>query len=82
LVVLAVPLVVYDLARMALGHPEPAYGSSPESFVPTSPCAMTTHGLNMAVAPRDGGYRDAEWVVSVIAIIIVAVIAWRVWGDR
>jgi len=25
---------------------------------------------------------DAQWVISVIAIIIVAVIAWRVWGGR
>jgi len=23
---------------------------------------------------------EAQWVISVIAIIIVAVIAWRVWG--
>jgi len=25
---------------------------------------------------------EPQWVISVIAIIIVAVIAWRVWGDR
>jgi len=25
---------------------------------------------------------EAQWVISVIAIIIVAVIAWRVWGSR
>jgi hypothetical protein len=43
---------------------------------------MTTHGLNMAVARRDGGYMDAKWVISVIAIIIVGAIAWRVWDSR
>jgi len=25
---------------------------------------------------------EPQWVISVIAIIIVAVIAWRVWGGR
>jgi len=25
---------------------------------------------------------NPQWVISVIAIIIVAVIAWRVWGGR
>jgi len=25
---------------------------------------------------------DAQWVISVSAIIIVAVIAWRAWGNR
>ena len=24
---------------------------------------------------------EPQWVISVIAIIIVAVIAWRVWGE-
>jgi hypothetical protein len=31
---------------------------------------------------RDGGSMEPQWVISVIAIIIVAVIAWRVWGGR
>jgi len=25
---------------------------------------------------------DAQWVISAIGILIVAVIAWRVWGSR